>query len=176
MNHDKLFDFVVVALLVLVLVGVGGYLFKSNADFTGSFLRTFDLSEDPLSTEGFVPITVKLVGKDLTFIYNCKEVSAAITAERAYGLHLIVQKRTLVRPTTYDLLNDLIEGFEIIPKFTKIYRNNDGIYVADLVVEQGNKLLKIDTRPSDALAIAFKNGIPAYAEAKAFEEDGKKVC
>src|SRR3989344_5965447 len=109
MNHDKLFDFVVVALLVLVLVGVGGYLFKSNADFTGSFLRTFDLSEDPLSTEGFVPITVKLVGKDL-------------------------------------------------------------------IVEQGNKLLKIDTRPSDALAVAFKNGIPAYAEAKAFEEDGKQVC
>lgn len=175
MNHDKVFDFVVIALLVLVVIGVGGYLFKTNADLTGSFLRTFDLAEDPLSTEGFVPVTVKLVGKDLSFIYNCKEVSAAITAERAYGLHLIVQKRTLVRPTTYDLLNDLIESFEIKPKLVKIYRHDD-IYVADLIVEKDNKMFKIDTRPSDALAIAFKLQTPAYAEAKAFEEDGKKIC
>ena len=42
--------------------------------------------------------------------------------------------------------------------------------------EQDNKLLKIDTRPSDGLAIAFKTDTPAYAEAKAFEEDGRKIC
>ncbi len=176
MNHEKIMDFVIVLLLITVVVGVGGYLFKTNADFTGSFLRTFNLAEDPLSTEGFVPITVKLVGDDLSFIYNCKEVSAAITAERAYGLHLVVQKRTLVRPTTYDLLYDLVEGFGIKPRMVKIYRLESGIYAADLIIEQGNKLLKIDTRPSDGLAIAFKTETPAYAEEKAFEEDGKKIC
>ena len=176
MNHEKVMDFVIVALLILILTGVGGYLFKTNADLTGSFLRTFDLAEDPLSTEGFVPVTVKLVGSDLSFIYNCKAVSASITAERAYALHLSVQKRVLVRPTTYDLLEDLIREFDLKPKMVKIYRNNDGIYVADLIIENGKKMVKIDTGPSDALAIAFRMNIPAYAEAKAFEEDGKKIC
>ncbi|MDP4012480.1 MAG: DUF151 domain-containing protein [Candidatus Nanoarchaeia archaeon] len=175
-HHIKALDIIVIWLLVIIVLGVGAYLVKNDLSFVGSFARSFDLTEDPFSTDGYVAAMVMVEGKIIKFRYQCKELETSTTAERAYSLHLLYQDRVLVRPTVYNLMYDITDHFEIKTKMIKIFRLREGIYGSDLIVEKDNKILRLDSRPSDALTLAFKAGIPVYVEKAAFDEDGKNYC
>ena len=176
MSHHKIVDVIVIWLLVIMVLGVGVYLVKNDMSFTGSFARTFDLVEDPLSTEGFEVANVRAEGKHIKYTAGCKELSTSTTAERAYALHLLYQDRVMVRPTTYDLVRDMISEFGAEVKVLKIFKLREGIYAADLILQQGDKIIKFDTRPSDALAVAVKEKKPIYVESRLLEEDGINIC
>lgn len=175
-HHIKVVDVIVIWLLLIVVAGVGIYLVENDVSFTGSFLRSFNLIEDPLSTKGFIVADVRAEGRNIIFREKCKEIVTSTTADRAYALHLLYQGKVFVRPTTYDLIRDMMEEFGAEVKVLKIFRLREGMYVADVVVEHNNRLIKFDARPSDAIALAFKDKKPIYVEEQAFLDDGTNIC
>jgi len=94
------------------------------------------------------------------------------------------------RPMTHDLLKNTIETLNCKVKQIKIDNLKDNTYYANIILEQNGKDISIDSRPSDAIALALRADSPimvahsvlkkAYAkspadsEGKMKEEDIKK--
>jgi len=58
------------------------------------------------------------------------------------------------RPLTHDLLVSVIEHMEGEPDSVVINDLREGTYFAELRVRRGGELIAIDSRPSDAIAVA----------------------
>ena len=73
------------------------------------------------------------------------------------------------RPMTHDLVCNLLAGLRATLQSVTIYRLENETFFAHLNVEQRNteghveQILRIDTRPSDGIAIAVRVGCPIYA-------------
>ncbi len=85
------------------------------------------------------------------------------------------------RPLTHDLLNYILKGFSISVERVVITELKSSTYYARLFLHQNNelgrKLVEIDARPSDCLAIAAAQKRPIYVAAALFEtvEDMSEV-
>ncbi len=66
------------------------------------------------------------------------------------------------RPLTHDLMTNLMETFNINLLEVVIYRLSEGIFYANLICERDGNTLEIDSRTSDAVALAIRNGCPIY--------------
>lgn len=51
--------------------------------------------------------------------------------------------------------------------------SNSGTYFAKLYLKSGEKIIAIDARPSDSIAIALRTGSPIFVAAKVMDENGK---
>jgi uncharacterized protein len=58
------------------------------------------------------------------------------------------------RPLTHDLIVHLIEQLEGEPDSVVINDLREGTYFAELRIRRGGELISIDSRPSDAIAVA----------------------
>ncbi|MBI2425486.1 MAG: bifunctional nuclease family protein [Candidatus Hydrogenedentes bacterium] len=73
------------------------------------------------------------------------------------------------RPLTHDLICNLLAGLRGDLKSVTIYRLENDTFFAHLNVEQKNaagqveQVLRIDSRPSDGIAIAVRAGCPIFA-------------
>jgi len=82
----------------------------------------------------------------------------------AEAIVMRLQSRDLVRPLTHDLLNNVITemGGEIARVVVSEMR--DDTYFARIVVELNGRHLEIDSRPSDAIALAVRANVPIFVE------------
>lgn len=69
----------------------------------------------------------------------------------------------LARPITHDLARSLIIGLGAELRRVHITRVEKRTYYAELQLVRDNELVKIDARPSDAIAIALRLNAPIFA-------------
>ncbi len=78
------------------------------------------------------------------------------------------------RPLTHDLMVNIFKGFGINVERVVITELKDSTYFARLVLKQenelGKKLVEIDARPSDCLALAAAHKRPVFVSKKLFEQ------
>ncbi len=78
------------------------------------------------------------------------------------------------RPLTHDLINQVFEGFGITVERVVITELRDSTYYARLILEQNNelgrKILEVDARPSDCLALASAKKKPVFVARELFEQ------
>ena len=78
------------------------------------------------------------------------------------------------RPLTHDLLADVFRGFGIEVERVVITELKNSTYFARMILkmenELGTKIVEVDARPSDCLAIASAQKIPVYVSNSLFEE------
>ena len=67
------------------------------------------------------------------------------------------------RPNTHDLIANLIDGIEGRLARVVITELVNGTYFAVIVVEVGGRSVRVDSRPSDAIAVALRTHTPLYA-------------
>ncbi len=72
------------------------------------------------------------------------------------------------RPLTHDLVINILREMSFEVKSICINDLKDNIYYATITIVSGEKILEIDSRPSDALAIALRAGCPIYVKKKVF--------
>ncbi len=73
-----------------------------------------------------------------------------------------------VRPLTHDLLVNILRDLSYDVKSICIHDLKDNIYYANISLSAENESLDIDSRPSDAIAIALRTGAPIYVKRKVF--------
>jgi bifunctional DNase/RNase len=84
----------------------------------------------------------------------------------ANAIALELEKITTPRPMTHDLMRDVISGLNA--SVTKIVVNdlkNNTFYAVIHLSLNGNHVV-IDSRPSDAIALALRSGAPIYVAAE----------
>ena len=78
------------------------------------------------------------------------------------------------RPLTHDLIANIFKGFNIAVERVVITELKNSTYYARLILQQQNevarKIVEIDARPSDCLAIASAQKRPIFVAAKLFEQ------
>jgi bifunctional DNase/RNase len=67
------------------------------------------------------------------------------------------------RPITHDLVRSLIMGMDAQLRRVQITRVEKQTYYAELHLQHGDTLARIDARPSDGIAIALRMGSPIFA-------------
>jgi hypothetical protein len=76
------------------------------------------------------------------------------------------------RPLTHDLMKTLCDTFEIKLEYIYISKLLDGVFYSNLVCKKGEDLFEVDSRTSDALALAVRFDCPIYVEESIILEAG----
>lgn len=98
-----------------------------------------------------------------------------IGTNEAEAIALKLHDITVTRPLTHDLLCTAIKEMGGEVKRIVITELRDDTVYALLQIGVGGKLLEIDCRPSDALAIAVREGAPIFALEAALTEMGEEM-
>ncbi|MFQ6617188.1 MAG: bifunctional nuclease family protein [Fidelibacterota bacterium] len=77
---------------------------------------------------------------------------------------------TTTKPSPHDIINSILKSSNL--SFEKIVISDirEHIYYAKLYLRKDKKLIKIDSRPSDALALAMKNKVPIYVSKRVIDK------
>ncbi|HOZ31110.1 MAG TPA: bifunctional nuclease family protein [Bacteroidales bacterium] len=76
------------------------------------------------------------------------------------------------RPLTHDLFHSTATSFEITLKEVFIYRLEEGIFYSKLYFDKGGQTQIIDSRTSDAVALALRFNSPIYTTADIVRKAG----
>lgn len=79
------------------------------------------------------------------------------------------QKKT-PRPMTHDLIENVIRGLDAQLEKIVVSDLRDRTFYAKLVLRKNGQVFEVDSRPSDAIAIAVQMRAPIYVEEKVLEE------
>src|SRR5476649_1503625 len=80
----------------------------------------------------------------------------------AQAIAIEIEKMTPSRPLTHDLFKSFGEAYHISVQEIIIYNLVDGILYAKLVCSDGKKVVEIDARTSDAIAVAVRFECPIF--------------
>ncbi|MDA9760566.1 bifunctional nuclease family protein [Flavobacteriaceae bacterium] len=76
------------------------------------------------------------------------------------------------RPLTHDLFKNFSDRFDIVVKQVIIHKLVDGVFYASLICERDTKEEVIDTRTSDAIALALRFSAPIFTYKNILEKAG----
>ena len=82
----------------------------------------------------------------------------------ANAIALEIEKVTTPRPMTHDLIKSLLFGLETGIKKVVVNELKDDTFYALIWLERDGKMIALDSRPSDALAIALRLDCPIYVD------------
>ena len=74
------------------------------------------------------------------------------------------------RPITHDLLENVIHGLNAKLDRIIVTELRDRTFFAKLLLRQNGKTIEVDSRPSDAIALAVQMRAPIYVEETVLEE------
>ncbi|HOF38508.1 MAG TPA: bifunctional nuclease family protein [Candidatus Hydrogenedentes bacterium] len=100
----------------------------------------------------------------------------------AQAIHTGMIHQDLGRPMTHDLICNVLAGLRGELKSVTIYKLENETFYAHLNVEQQSvdgqveQVLRIDSRPSDGIAIATRVGCPIFAAEEVLEIAGQDVA
>ena len=82
----------------------------------------------------------------------------------ANAIALEIEKVTTPRPMTHDLIKNLLVGLETQVHKIVVTELRDDTFYALIWLERDGQVISIDSRPSDALALALRTDSPIYVE------------
>lgn len=80
----------------------------------------------------------------------------------AQAIAIELEKMKPSRPLTHDLLKNFAQTFNIIVKEVIIYKFSEGIFYSKLICFDGIREVEIDSRTSDAVALAVRFKCPIF--------------
>jgi len=82
----------------------------------------------------------------------------------ANAIALEIEKVSTPRPMTHDLIRTLLHGLETGMRKVVVSELKDDTFYAVIWLEKDGELISVDSRPSDALALALRLDCPIYVD------------
>lgn len=82
----------------------------------------------------------------------------------ANAIALEIEKVQTPRPMTHDLLRNLLLGLDVRVHKVVVSELKDDTFFALIWMERNGQMMSMDSRPSDALALALRVDCPIYVE------------
>ncbi len=90
----------------------------------------------------------------------------------AESITIALQEIEVARPQTHDLLKNVIGALNGRLLRIEVVALKDEVFFGNLVVEANGLILNIDSRPSDALALAVRSHVPILVSKDVFDSAG----
>jgi len=127
----------------------------------------------PVQIRGILP-----ANNNCALFVGNEEKVFVIQVEPAMGavIGMFLRGTPKERPLTHDLINRVFQGFGISVERVVITDLKNSTYYARLILQQQNelqterKIVELDARPSDCLALAAAQKKPVFVSAKLFEQ------
>ena len=87
----------------------------------------------------------------------------------ANAIALEIEKVNTPRPMTHDLIKILLMGLDASIRKVVVSELRDDTFYALIWLERNGKLMSVDSRPSDALALALRHDCPIYVDDKVLQ-------
>jgi bifunctional DNase/RNase len=81
-----------------------------------------------------------------------------------------LQSQAPPRPMTHDLLSDMLEQHEAQVVRITVTELRENTFYAQITVQQEGREIEVDSRPSDAIALAIRAEAPIFAADRVIEE------
>ncbi|HEU4403405.1 MAG TPA: bifunctional nuclease family protein [Candidatus Polarisedimenticolia bacterium] len=88
----------------------------------------------------------------------------------ANAIALQIEKIATPRPMTHDLLKSMISGMQASVEKVVITDLKDNTFYALIFLNHEGRLFPIDSRPSDAIALALRTGSPIFVNTEVIEK------
>ena len=88
----------------------------------------------------------------------------------AAAILMKLQGAATPRPMTHDLMADMLEQLDAEVMQITVTELRDNTFYASITVQQNGSEIEIDSRPSDAIAIAVRAEAPIFAAERVIEE------
>ncbi len=119
-------------------------------------------------------IRVSLMNQQRVVILRVKDTDKYlpiwIGPSEADAIALKLQNVTVPRPLTHDLLSDIISSLDATVDRIVVHDLSDDTFFAKIVLQVNGSTMEVDSRPSDALALAVRTESPIYAEDSVVEK------
>ena len=99
-----------------------------------------------------------------------------IGAVEARAIALINNNVKIPRPLTHDLMKNVLEHLEWRVKRIEVCDLREGTFIARLILEKDRIEVEIDSRPSDAIALALRFSAPMYVDEKVMDDAGRFIA
>ena len=119
-------------------------------------------------------VSFDLVGKQPIVLLKTAEgnkfLPIWIGHAEAAAILMKLQSQSAPRPMTHDLMSDMLEqlGAQLVKITVTELRENT--FYAQITVAQDGQEIEVDSRPSDAIALAIRAEAPIYAAERVIEE------
>ena len=98
----------------------------------------------------------------LSEVGGMRKLPIVIGAFEAQAIAVAIEKVVINRPLSHDLIKNLFTIFNISLKEVLIDNLQDGIFYSKLICEKDGQEIEVDSRTSDALALAVRFNCPIY--------------
>jgi uncharacterized protein len=119
-------------------------------------------------------VSFDMVGKQpivlLKTVDSNKFLPIWIGHPEAAAILMKLQGATTPRPMTHDLLCDMLGELEVKCTQVSVTELRDNTFFASITLQVAGRDVEIDSRPSDALAIAVRSGAPIFAAEEVIAE------
>ena len=129
-------------------------------------------------------VSFDMVGKQpivlLKTVDSNKFLPIWIGHPEAAAILMKLQGASTPRPMTHDLLSDVLDQMEAKCEKVSVTELRDNTFFASITISMNGSEMEIDSRPSDALALAVRTSAPIFAaddviEESAIEFEGEEV-
>ncbi len=117
-------------------------------------LNILSLSYSQTQTGAYALVLGEMNGK--------RRLPVIIGGFEAQAIVIELEKMKPSRPLTHDLFKTFADTFKIKIKEVIIYNLVEGIFFAKLICEHNGKTIELESRTSDAIALAVRVGCPVF--------------
>lgn len=117
-------------------------------------LKVHDMSSILQPADAYALVLEEVNGK--------RKLPVIIGSLEAQAIKIVMMKYKMPRPLTHDLFLTVTTELGATLQKILIYKVKDGIYYSYLFIEKEGETFKIDSRTSDAIALAMRCGCPIY--------------
>jgi len=90
----------------------------------------------------------------------------------AQAIEISLQEVEVERPLTWDLLKNMITTLNARVTRVEVVELREDIFYGNIVVEADGRIFQIDSRPSDALALAVRARVPIFVAREIMDTAG----
>ncbi len=124
-------------------------------------MKVAGLTIDPLTN---TPIVIL---KDLN---DKKAIPIWIGLFEATAIATELEHISFARPMTHDLIKELLSSLEVTVEKIEIIDIRNNTFFANIHLNRGGRRIIVDSRPSDAIALALRTQVPIYVDEKVIEK------
>lgn len=101
-----------------------------------------------------------------------RRIPIIISSSEAQAIAMRLEHLIAPRPLTHDLFVSFAHSFGVRLVEAFIYKFDDGVFCSELLFDDGTRRICIDSRTSDAVAIAMRARAPIYTTEEIVREFG----
>ncbi len=101
-----------------------------------------------------------------------RRIPIVIGVAEAQSIECRLQSVITPRPLTHDLMATIFNTFGMTLREVWLHRLPTGVFAADLHLSDGTREVTVDSRSSDAIALAIRTGAPIYTSPEVLRDAG----